>query len=111
MKHRIRAAAAADFSTEGLLESLLDVLGNTNTIISNIDEIEIGIHDAKASGDPVSTGANAVIGLLDSVRGHYEEAREILLTRLDVLVGKATKQIEQEEEPEEEKPEPKPPAE
>jgi len=110
MRHN-RTAATGDFSTEGLLEKLLDVLSATNSIIISIDGLELGLHEAKADGEPVSTGANQVISLLDSIHGHYEEARETLLTRLDILVGKATPKREVEEvEPEEEPPE-EPPAE
>jgi hypothetical protein len=80
--------AAADVSSEGLLESLLDVLSNTNGILATIAEVEFNIHEAKADGEPVSSSANEVIGLLDSVRGSFESARDTLLSQLDVMVPK-----------------------
>ena len=85
-----RKEAAIDASTEGLLDELLSILSNTNGILASIDSVEFSIHDANAEGEPVSSGANDVIGLLDSVRGDFERARETLLKRLDVLVGKGT---------------------
>ncbi len=87
---KIRKKAATGYSTEGLLDSLLNILGSTNDILGNIDDVEIEIHEAKAEGEPVSSGANDVISLLDDVRGNFEEARNTLIKRLDVLVGKGT---------------------
>lgn len=87
---RRKEAAGLEYSTEGLLDELLSILSNTNGILSSIDMIEMGIHEANAEGEPVSDGANEVIALLDSVRGDFERARETLLGRLDVLVGKST---------------------
>lgn len=87
---RKRQAAGIETSTEGLLDELLSILSGTNGILSSIDMIELGIHEASAEGEPVSDGANEVVGLLDSVRGDFERARETLLGRLDVLIGKGT---------------------
>ena len=85
-----RKAAVGDTSTEGLLDELLTILSNTNGILASIDSVELSIHEASAEGAPISDGANDVISLLDSVRGDFERARETLLGRLDVLVGKGT---------------------
>jgi hypothetical protein len=90
MTKRRKEAAGVEVTTEGLLDELLSILSGTNGILSAIDMIELGIHEASAEGEPVSDGANDVINLLDSVRGDYERARETLLGRLDVLVGKGT---------------------
>ena len=78
-------------STEGLLDSLLNILSDTNGILVSIDDVEMNIHEVSAEGkEPVSTGANAVISLLDSVRGHFEDARATLIQKLDVLIGAKT---------------------
>lgn len=105
MTMKKKQAVAADYSTEGLLDQLLNILSSTNNLLADMDGLELGIHESKAEGEPVSTGANDVIALLDSVRGNFEEARETMLTRLDVLVGKATPEpppppVEEEEEEE-----------
>ena len=85
------------------MDQLLDILSSTNNILGTIDEVELGIHEAKAEGEPVSTGANDVIALLDGVRGDFESARGTLLSRLDVLVGKSTPEpLPEEPEPIEE---------
>jgi hypothetical protein len=85
-----RKEAAVDVTTEGLLDELLSVLSGTNGLLASIDDIEMSVHEASAEGEPVSDGANDVIGLLDAVRPDLERARETLLGRLDVLVGKST---------------------
>lgn len=98
---QMKTAAISSVSTEGLLDALLDILSSTNGILTGIDDVEISIHEAKADGEPVSTGANDVIALLDSVRGNFENARETMLNRLDVLVGKSTPEpLPEEPEPE-----------
>jgi len=97
----MKRTAAADYSTEGLLGELLGIATSTNDILASINSLELEIHEAKANGDPVSTGANAVISLLDNVRGHYSDALDVIISRMDVLSGKTTPKPRPEEVAEE----------
>jgi hypothetical protein len=98
--------AATDNSTEGLVSQLLAITSNTNGLLIDIDNLVLGISEAKAAGEPVSSAANAVINILGDIRGNYEAAAGVLLTRMEELLGKATVAPRPEEDlPEGETPE------
>lgn len=95
-----KEAAGVGMSTAGLVEELLTLAAGANSSLTSIDNLEIMIHEAKADGDPVSSGANDVISILDQVRPHLEKALDILLDRVGSITGKPTPEplpIEEEE--------------
>lgn len=100
-----KEAVASNFDTSGLLDQLLSVAGGVNSTLISIDDLEIGIHGAKADGEPVSSGANDAVSILDQVRPHLESALDILLDRIGSISGKSTPEpppLEEEELEEEE---------
>lgn len=91
-------AAAMEPTTEGLLDKLLGILSGVNGMIQDLDDLEMEIHEAKADGEDVAAEANDVIMVAKEVQQHLQEARDVLLSRMEVFLGGKDKEEPKEKE-------------